>query len=110
MTAASCSPVKMYPAPPICTVDVGRLGDHLCGQHRPGHFRGVATVVLKLLEIAQPDRAYFGEKDAQQLAIIRRLVADFNLPVVIVGVPTVREAEVRSRRRRPQARLPLPLA
>jgi pantoate--beta-alanine ligase len=53
----------------------------------------VATVVLKLLEIAQPDTAYFGEKDAQQLAIIRRLVADFNLPVAIVGVPTVREAD-----------------
>jgi pantoate--beta-alanine ligase len=84
---------EMYPTPPICTVDAGRLGDHLCGQHRPGHFRGVATVVLKLLEIAQPDFAYFGEKDAQQLAIIRRLVADFNVPVEIVGVPTVREAD-----------------
>ena len=87
------TPAEMYPTAPVCTVDVGRLGDHLCGPHRPGHFRGVATVVLKLLEIAQPDRAYFGEKDAQQLAIIRRLVADFNLPVVIVGVPTVREAD-----------------
>jgi len=86
-------PAEMYPSPPRCTVDVGILGEHLCGQHRPGHFRGVATVVLKLLEIAQPDTAYFGEKDAQQLAIIRRLVADFNLPVAIVGVPTVREAD-----------------
>ena len=87
------APAEMYPAPPKCTVDVGVLGDHLCGQHRPGHFRGVATVVLKLLEIAQPDTAYFGEKDAQQLAIIRRLVTDFNVPVAIVGVPTVREAD-----------------
>jgi pantoate--beta-alanine ligase len=84
---------EMYPRPPICTVDVGRIGDHLCGEHRPGHFRGVATVVLKLLEIAQPGTAYFGEKDAQQLAIVRRMVSDFNLPVTIAGVPTVREAD-----------------
>ena len=83
----------MYPAPLECTVDVGRLGDHLCGKFRPGHFRGVATVVLKLFQIVQPHVAYFGEKDAQQLAIIRRLVADFNVPVAIVEVPTVREAD-----------------
>lgn len=84
---------EMYPTTPVCTVDVGHLGDHLCGRYRHGHFRGVATVVLKLLDIVQPDTAYFGEKDAQQLAIIRRIVADFNLPVVIVGIPTVREAD-----------------
>ena len=66
------------------SVDVGQLADHLCGRYRPGHFEGVATVVLKLLEIVQPDVAYFGEKDAQQLAIVRRLVADFNVPVSIV--------------------------
>lgn len=84
---------EMYPAPLECTVDVGRLGDHLCGRFRPGHFRGVATVVLKLFQIVQPHVAYFGEKDAQQLAIIRRLVADFNVPVEIVEVPTVREAD-----------------
>src|SRR5437588_106515 len=84
---------EMYPAPPTCTVEVGRIGDHLCGRYRPGHFRGVATVVLKLLNIVQPQRAYFGEKDAQQLAIIRRLVADFDIPVEIVAVPTVREAD-----------------
>lgn len=84
---------EMYPAPLECMVDVGRLGDHLCGRFRPGHFRGVATVVLKLFQIVQPQAAYFGEKDAQQLAIIRQLVADFNVPVAIVGVPTVREAD-----------------
>jgi pantoate--beta-alanine ligase len=83
----------MYPSQPDCTVEVGRLADHLCGPHRPGHFRGVATVVLKLFQIVQADRAYFGEKDAQQLAIIRRLTADFNVPIEVVGVPTVREAD-----------------
>lgn len=81
----------MYPAPMACAVSVGRLADHLCGRHRPGHFTGVATVVLKLLLIVQPDAAYFGEKDAQQLAIVRRMVKDFDVPVAIVGVPTVRE-------------------
>ena len=84
---------EVYPEPLECTVDVGRLADHLCGRFRPGHFRGVATVVLKLFEIVRPDVAYFGEKDAQQLAIIKRLVADFNLPITIVEVPTVREAD-----------------
>jgi pantoate--beta-alanine ligase len=83
----------MYPSPLECVVDVGHIADHLCGRFRPGHFRGVATVVLKLFQIAQPDRAYFGEKDAQQLAVIRRLVADFNVPVEIVAVPTVREPD-----------------
>ncbi|VEP18464.1 Bifunctional pantoate ligase/cytidylate kinase [Hyella patelloides LEGE 07179] len=63
----------------------------LCGKYRPGHFIGVATIVTKLLNIVQPDRAYFGQKDAQQLAIIRRLVIDFNLPVNIVGCQIVRE-------------------
>jgi pantoate--beta-alanine ligase len=84
---------EMYPVPPECTIEVGRLADHLCGKYRPGHFRSVATVVMKLFGIVQPDRAYFGEKDAQQLAIIRRLVADLNVPVQIVGVPTVREPD-----------------
>jgi pantoate--beta-alanine ligase len=84
---------EMYPRPLACAVEVGRLADHLCGRFRPGHFRGMATVVMKLLQIVQADRAYFGEKDAQQLAIIRRLVADFDVPTTIVGVPTVREPD-----------------
>jgi len=84
---------EVYPSPLECVVEVGRVAEHLCGRFRPGHFRGVATVVMKLFQIAQPDRAYFGEKDAQQLAVIRRLVADLNVPVGIVGVPTVREAD-----------------
>lgn len=84
---------EMYPIQPACTVDPGPLATHLCGAYRPGHFRGVATVVLKLLNIVGADRAYFGEKDAQQLAIVRRVVADFDVPVAIVGVPTVREVD-----------------
>jgi pantoate--beta-alanine ligase len=87
------SPAEMYPVPLELTVEVGRLADHLCGRYRPGHFKGVATVVLKLFQIVQADRAYFGEKDAQQLAIVRRLVSDLNVPIDIVGVPTVREAD-----------------
>lgn len=100
---------EMYPAPPACTIDVGRLGDHLCGRFRPGHFRGMATVVMKLLQLVQPDAAYFGEKDAQQLAIVRRLVTDLNVPVTIVGVRTVREDDglamsSRNRRLSPEER------
>jgi pantoate--beta-alanine ligase len=84
---------EMYPKAPVCTVDPGRVAEHCCGRYRPRHFTGVATVVLKLLDIVQPDVAYFGEKDAQQLAVIRRLVSDFNVPVTVIGVPTVREAD-----------------
>src|SRR5262245_3057597 len=84
---------EMYPVSLECRVEVGRLADHLCGRFRPGHFGGVATVVLKLLEIVQQDKAYVGEKDAQQLAVVRRLVSDFNVPTTIVGVPTVREPD-----------------
>ena len=84
---------EMYPQPQLSFVEVGRVADHMEGRFRPGHFRGVATVVLKLFQIVQPDRAYFGEKDAQQLAVVRRMVKDLNLPVEIVGVPTVREPD-----------------
>jgi pantoate--beta-alanine ligase len=84
---------EMYPAAQRAFVEVNEISDHLCGQFRPGHFRGVATVVLKLLNIVQPHRAYFGEKDAQQLAVIRQLVKELNVPVDIVEVPTVREAD-----------------
>lgn len=84
---------EMYPAPQLAFVEVERLTDHLCGRFRPGHFRGVATVVMKLFMIVRPDRAYFGQKDAQQLAVIRRMVADLNIPVEIVAVPTVREPD-----------------
>ena len=84
---------EMYPSPPSCVVEVGRIADHLCGRHRRGHFRGVATVVMNLFQIVQPDRAYFGEKDAQQLAVIRHLVRDFNVPVRIEGIATARDTD-----------------
>ncbi|MEY2699606.1 MAG: hypothetical protein RIQ52_361 [Pseudomonadota bacterium] len=71
-------------------VEVPGLSDVLCGRSRPGHFRGVATVVLKLFNLVRPDVALFGSKDFQQLAVIRRMVADLNVPVDILGVPTVR--------------------
>jgi pantoate--beta-alanine ligase len=84
---------EMYPSPQKTFVEVSGVSDHLCGKFRPGHFRGVATVVTKLLNIVSPDRAYFGEKDAQQLAVIQRLTADLNIPVEIVPVATVREED-----------------
>jgi len=87
------APEEIYPEPPDCTVHVGRTAEHLCGAFRPGHFDGVATVVLKLFNIVEPEVAFFGEKDAQQLAIIRRMVADLNVPVTIAPVPTVRERD-----------------
>lgn len=83
----------MYPRSPTITLNIEGLADGLCGAHRPGHFQGVATVVLKLLNIVQPDIAWFGEKDFQQLVIVRRLVADTNLPVRIESVETVREPD-----------------
>ena len=84
---------QMYPGLERTFVEVGRLTDHLCGPYRPDHFRGVTTVVAKLLNIAQADRAYFGEKDAQQLAVIKRMAEDLNIPTHIIPVPTVREAD-----------------
>jgi len=87
-------PNNLYPEDgPKITLRVRDLGDVLCGAARPGHFDGVASVVAILFHIVQPDMAVFGEKDWQQLAIIRRLVADLQLPVEIVGVETVREAD-----------------
>ena len=84
---------EIYPRPPAMSVEIEGLADGLCGASRPGHFRGVATVVMKLLNIVQPDFACFGEKDYQQLVIVRRIVEDANLPVRIVGVETVREPD-----------------
>ena len=83
----------MYPRPMETVVDVPTLGSELEGSVRPGHFAGVATVVTKLFNIVQPDRAYFGEKDFQQLQIIRRMVEDMAQPVEVVGVATVREPD-----------------
>ncbi len=83
----------MYPEGYATYVAVERLSEPLCGRSRPGHFRGVATVVLKLFNIVAPDVAYFGWKDAQQLILIRRMTEDLNLPIEIVGVETVREPD-----------------
>jgi pantoate--beta-alanine ligase len=85
---------EMYPdGEPAVTVDPGPLGERLEGASRPGHFRGVATVVAKLFHAVGSCRSYFGEKDAQQLAVIRRMVRDLSFPVEIVGCPTVREPD-----------------
>jgi len=93
----------LYPHPQHVFVEVEGLSEHLCGRYRPGHFRGVATVVLKLFHILRPAYAFFGEKDYQQLAIVRRLVRDLNMALEVVGVPTMREADglaMSSRNRR----------
>ena len=84
---------EMYPGEVLTSVAVSGLCTRLEGEFRPGHFRGVATVVAKLFNIVPADRAYFGEKDAQQLAVIQKMVADLNFPVTIVPVPTVREPD-----------------
>ncbi len=87
-------PDVVYPdGPPLVRVSAGRLGEVYEGASRPGHFDGVLTVVLKLLQLVRPDVALFGQKDAQQLAAIRRMVRDLDLPVEVVAVPTVREPD-----------------
>lgn len=86
-------PSELY-SPEFCSfVDMSILTENLCGGSRPGHFRGVCTVVAKLFNIVKPDRAYFGEKDAQQLAVIKRMVQDLNIDVEIIGCPIVRELD-----------------
>ena len=100
LDAAGCdlvfhpSPEEMYPPPEQDVYVVpGDIANRLEGAVRPGHFTGVATVVLKLLNIVQPDQSYFGQKDGQQVAVVRRMVRDLNVPGEIVVVPTVREAD-----------------
>jgi pantoate--beta-alanine ligase len=88
------STAEMYPhGDPAIRVASGPLGDRFEGSSRPGHFDGVLTVVLKLLHLCQPQIAVFGEKDAQQLALVRRMVADLDLPIEVLAVPTLREAD-----------------
>lgn len=84
---------EMYPVNELAKVSVSQVSENHCGAARPGHFDGVATVVCKLFNIVQPDKAFFGEKDFQQLTVINAMVADLNLPVDIVSVPTVRESD-----------------
>ncbi len=87
------SAAEMYPDGRRYVVQESEFSRELCGAHRPGHFTGVLTVVMKLLQIADADRAYFGEKDYQQLELVRGMAAAFFLPTAIVGCPTVREAD-----------------
>ena len=87
------SPREMYPRENLTWVTVEKISEPLCGRLRPGHFRGVATVCTKLFNIVGADLAFFGQKDAQQVAVIRRMVADLNLPLEIVVCPTVREPD-----------------
>jgi pantoate--beta-alanine ligase len=84
---------EMYAGRMRVCVDVGEIGDRMCGRARPGHFNGVATVVSKLFNVAGPCRAYFGEKDAQQLVVIRNLARSLDFPVEVIGCPTRREPD-----------------
>jgi pantoate--beta-alanine ligase len=85
--------MEMVPAGATTTVDVGAIGTKLDGAHRPGHFLGVATIVAKLFHVIQPDRAYFGQKDAVQVAVLRQMVRDLNFPVELVACPIVRDED-----------------
>lgn len=87
------TPQDMYPAGFTTSIDVVALRQTLCGPFRPGHFQGVATVVAKLFELVRPTRAYFGEKDYQQVQVIRQMIDDLRMPVRLVACPTVREAD-----------------
>lgn len=84
---------EMYPQAPLTTVLVNQITDRLCGASRPGHFDGVGTVVSKLFHLVQPDRAYFGMKDAQQVAVIQQMTEDLNFPITIIPCPIVREPD-----------------
>ncbi|MFC4768964.1 pantoate--beta-alanine ligase [Effusibacillus consociatus] len=84
---------EMYPQQQLTYVDVELVTENLCGTSRPGHFRGVATVVTKLFNIVLPDKAYFGQKDAQQVRVIQQLAQDLNMPVEIIPCPIVREPD-----------------
>jgi len=84
---------EMYPREVLTTVSVSKISEPLCGASRPGHFEGVATVVMKLFQIVQPDAAFFGQKDAQQLAVITQMVRDLSVPVDIVPCPIIREPD-----------------
>jgi pantoate--beta-alanine ligase len=84
---------EMYRKEELTWVNADKISEPLCGCFRPGHFRGVATICAKLFNIVQPDIAYFGQKDAQQLAVIKRMVADLNFPLKVIACPTVRDAD-----------------
>lgn len=86
-------PKEMYHPDFSSFVDMHGLTESLCGKSRPAHFRGVCTVVTKLFNIVQPDRAYFGQKDAQQLAVIQQMVRDLNMDITVIGCPIIREAD-----------------
>ena len=108
------SVTEMYPRPTVLRFDFGPLERVMEGAHRPGHFNGVATVVSKLFHLARPHRAYFGQKDWQQVAVVRQLVADLSFDLEIVTCPTIREADglamsSRNRRLDPAARAVAPL-
>ena len=87
------SAAEMYPDGASTTIEVGEIGERLDGAHRPGHFRGVATVVAKLFHLTQPDLAFFGQKDAVQVAVLRRMVRDLNFPLELIACPIVRDPD-----------------